>query len=343
MEEFADISISTAALDRMMPMHVLIDIDETILHAGPTIRKVCGGQDLAGRHFFNLFEARRQRPRKNLLDACERYGRKIYLRMRDQYQTSLIGSAVVLPDGKTGLINFSFGIAIVDAVEHYGLAGSDFAATDLTLEMLYLVEAKSAALTESSQLNQRLHGAKTAAEADAGSDMLTGLKNRRVLDQVLSRMTSRSQPFTLMHMDLDFFKAVNDTLGHAAGDHVLQVVAKILTEETREEDTVARVGGDEFVLVFDHLTDPGKLARIATRMIERLEEPIEVKGGTARISGSIGLVSSTQYQLPDAARMMEDADVALYASKERGRARFTMYEPGMQAAEEPPGRAATSA
>ncbi len=323
------ICMERAALDLLMPMNVIVDEDEVIVHAGPTISKVFGGRDLAGEAFFDYFEARRSRPRKNLLDAIERYGRKIYLRTRDRHRTLLTGTAAVLEGGKTGVINFSFGIAVVDAVQRYNLAGSDFAASDLTLELLYLVEANTAAQKESAKLNQRLFGAKKAAEEDAASDMLTGLKNRRVLDQVLYRMTSRRLPFALMQLDLDYFKTVNDTLGHAAGDHVLKQVARILREETREEDTVARVGGDEFVLVFDHLTDRDKLAGIAERMISRLEEPIAFRDQVARISGSIGIVFSTDYAEPDVSRMMEDADEALYASKKAGRGRYTFFgDPG---------------
>ncbi len=330
MSDKAGIRLTYEALDHMMPMNVVVDLEERIVHVGPTIAKVCGDRDPVGCNFFEIFEARRQRPRANLLDACARYGRKIYIRLRDEYRTSLVGTATVLPDGRTGLINMSFGIAVVDAVQRYDLAGSDFAASDLTLELLYLVEANSGAQRESSALTRRLFGAKRAAEEDAASDMLTGLKNRRVLDQVLEKMTARDLPFALMHLDLDFFKAVNDRLGHAAGDAVLKEVARILTEETRSQDTVARVGGDEFVLVFDRLTDRDKLARIARRMIERLEVPILHKGEEARISGSIGIVTSSDYDRPDPAQMMEDADAALYVSKQRGRACHTFYEPGME-------------
>lgn len=324
------ITLDMSALDLMMPMNVVFDVAETIVHVGPTITKVCGGRDLVGQHFFDVFEARRTRPRANLLDACARYGRKIYLRMRDEYRTSLVGSACALPDGRTGLINFSFGIAVVDAVQRYDLAGSDFAASDLTLELLYLVEANSAAQRESALLNERLNGARRAAEADAASDMLTGLRNRRVLDQVMDRLISRNLPFALMHLDLDFFKTVNDTLGHAAGDLVLKRVAQILTEETRKQDTVARVGGDEFVMVFDALTDREALDRIARRIIERLEEPIAYRDTAARISGSIGIILSTDLDRPDAAAMMERADAALYASKEKGRACHTFFRGGME-------------
>ncbi len=330
MNDTLEICITLESLDRIMPMHVIVGLDEIITHVGPTLAKTKPAVDFVGKHFFDLFEARRRGQGGSLVDACAESGRKVYLRLRDDFKTQLIATASVLPNQGGILLNLSFGIAVIDAVGHYDLAGSDFAPTDLTLEMLYLVEAKSAALDESSQLNQRLHGAKTAAEADAASDMLTGLFNRRVLDQVLGRLAARNLPFTLMHLDLDLFKAVNDTLGHAAGDHVLKVVSRILKEETRMEDTVARVGGDEFVLVFDRLTDPKRLDAIAERIIKRLKVPVEIKDGTvAQIAGSIGLVSSIIYDNPDPAQMMEDADTALYASKERGRACHTMFEHGM--------------
>ena len=151
----------------------------------------------------------------------------------------------------------------------YALVSSDFAATDLAIEMLYLVEAKSAAMEASRKLNLRLQGAMIAAEEQAFTDTLTGLKNRRAMDHVLARLIEAGREFALMHIDLDFFKAVNDTLGHAAGDHVLQNVARIMVEETRSDDTVARVGGDEFVILFDGLTDRETLVRVAERIIQK--------------------------------------------------------------------------
>lgn len=329
MEKTNEICVPQTALDSMMPMHVLIGADETIKHVGPTLAKTNPTIDMVGKNFFEIFEPRRPYGQESLLSVYEKRGAKVYLKLCDAHKTQVIGRASILPSGEGILLNLSFGISVLDAVGRYNLAGSDFAPTDLTLEMLYLVEAKSAAMAESSQLNKRLHGAKKVAEAEAASDMLTGLCNRRVLDQVLGRLVSRQLPFTLLQLDLDFFKAVNDTLGHAAGDHVLKVVSEILAEETRAEDTVARVGGDEFVLIFDHQTDPARVASIAGRIIKRLEVPIDVNNGAeARISGSIGFVCSTSYDRPDADQMMADADAALYASKERGRACYTMFERG---------------
>ena len=130
---------------------------------------------------------------------------------------------------------------------------------------------------------------------------------------------------SLMQVDLDYFKAVNDTMGHAAGDHVLLEVAKILVDETRDEDLVARVGGDEFVLLFHRLTDIEKLNDIASRIIARMEEPIAFNAEHCRISASIGTTVSDYYQTPDVVKMLGDADLALYASKNKGRACYTVF------------------
>ncbi len=318
------ICIDPEALDRIMPMHVLVGEGERILHSGPAWCKIAR-DPIVGRRFFEVFEPRRALCGTGAVGRCANAGGKLHLRLRDAHRTQLTGIAVPLPDGAGMLVNLSFGISVIDAVGRYDLAGSDFAATDLTLEMLYLVEAKSAALEESGRLNRRLDGARQAAEADAASDTLTGLANRRVLNQALHRLVARGLPFALMHLDLDFFKRVNDRLGHAAGDHVLTEVARILGEEIRGEDVVARVGGDEFVLIFEGITDAETIESVAGRLIRRLEQPICFKGEYARISGSIGIVTSTLYSVPDADRMLEDADTALYASKNLGRGRFTLF------------------
>jgi diguanylate cyclase (GGDEF)-like protein len=223
------------------------------------------------------------------------------------------------------LVNLSFGIDVIKAVATHHLTDADFAATDLAMELLYLVEAKTAVTDELRQMNLRLQGARDAAEEQALTDTLTGLRNRRALDVAMSMMIDRKVPFGLMHIDLDYFKAVNDTLGHAAGDFVLQVVAKVLLSQTRAGDTVARVGGDEFVVVFKDLTDPDKLFNIAKRVVEKLTEPSDFQGQVCRISASIGITISTDYAQPSADKMLSDADEALYASKNAGRGQAKLF------------------
>ncbi|MBV7409224.1 GGDEF domain-containing protein [Maritimibacter sp. DP1N21-5] len=307
-----------------MPMHFRMSRDGFLRHAAPTLIKVAGEAALAGRPVADAFDLRRESGPGLIDRLTNSSSTKIHLRLRDRHRTQLIAVPVQLPTGDV-LVNLSFGIAVLDAVSRYHLAGSDFAPTDLTLELLYLVEANMAAMNESRALNERLQGARMAAEAQALTDTLTGLRNRRALDVVLSRLAERSMPFALAHLDLDFFKAVNDTHGHAAGDRVLVDVARILLEETREDDTVARVGGDEFVLVFAGLVDQRRLQAILMRIIRRLEEPILFRGTTCRISSSAGVVQSTHYDPVDIARMHADADQALYASKAAGRGRVTFH------------------
>lgn len=219
------------------------------------------------------------------------------------------------------MINFGFGIGVVDAVRDYVLNANDFAPTDLTIEMLYLVEAKSAVMEELRNLNRRLQIAKRAAELQAKTDPLTGVKNRRALEMELDRLIEEGLPFGLMLIDLDFFKKVNDTLGHAAGDHVLKVVAQILTDEIRHSDVIARVGGDEFVLALPDMTTEAALNAMGERIISRISEPIYYEGQACEVSASVGSTRTTLYENPTIEQMTLDADAALYRSKGEGRGR----------------------
>jgi diguanylate cyclase (GGDEF)-like protein len=228
------------------------------------------------------------------------------------------------------MVNLGFGISILDAVSDYDLNAADFAATDLTIEMLYLVEAKSAAMEASRKLNLRLQGAMIAAEEQAFTDTLTGLKNRRALDHILPRMVADCTPFGLMQVDLDFFKQVNDTRGHAAGDTVLQHVARVLVESSRDEDCVARVGGDEFVLVFHGTTDLKILSRIADRIISEVENPVPFGAAVCKVSASVGIAVYDGNGETNMEQLLSDADAALYASKHAGRSTYTVFEPSMR-------------
>ncbi|WP_456386893.1 diguanylate cyclase domain-containing protein [Profundibacter sp.] len=317
--------ISAAMMAQLMPMHLILAPNGEILQSGPTVAKLFAGVELTGQSFFERFEVRRPYDMASVPDIIAANGAKLHLAMRNDHQTTLKAQAVALQDQAGVLLDMSFGISVVDTIRTYDLTIADFAATDLAVEMLYLIEAKSAAMTESRKLNARLQGAKIAAEEQAYTDTLTGLKNRRAMDHVLSRFVAADETFGLMQVDLDFFKTVNDTMGHAAGDHVLQQVAKILVEETRSDDLVARIGGDEFVLLFHRLTNIDKLNDIARRIIDRMEVPILFNGEKCHISASIGTTISDYYPTPEVDQMLSDADLALYASKNRGRACNTVF------------------
>lgn len=318
------------ALDTLCPMHVVLSETGHVIHAGPTVQKLRPETPMEGRRFLEIFNLKRPRAISDMDKLRDAAGTKLHLQLRDAPQTELKGVLVPSPVAGQSIVNLSFGISIVDAVSDYALTSADFAATDLAVEMLYLVEAKSAAMEASRKLNLRLQGAKIAAEEQAFTDTLTGLKNRRALEHIMSRYAVWGTQFAVMQIDLDWFKAVNDTFGHAAGDHVLQTVARIMVEETRENDTVVRIGGDEFVVLLPNAIDMDDTQSIGMRIINRLTQPIPFQGQDCRISASIG-IGIFDPEMPDTvAEVLDNADVALYASKDAGRGRQTFYTPRLR-------------
>ncbi|WP_227269316.1 GGDEF domain-containing protein [Roseobacter weihaiensis] len=318
-------------LDVLCPMHMTLDESGYITAAGPTARKICP-EGLVGQSFLEMFEIKRPREIKTITMLCDNMGTKLTLRFRAAPRRQLKGVVMAGPGVGEMVVNLSFGISILEAVQEYDLTATDFAATDLTVEMLYLMEAKSAAMDASRQLNQRLQTARVQAEELALTDTLTGLRNRRAIDHALASLLSIQEPFALMHADLDYFKKVNDTLGHAMGDYVLQRVAKIMLEAVRKDDVVGRIGGDEFLILIRGSENRAILDRIAQRIIERLQVPIHLGDKVCEISGSIGIVLAGSYSKPTADQMLGDADVALYAAKNAGRGRHILFAPEMRRA-----------
>lgn len=318
-------------LDVLCPMHMTLDESGCITSAGPTARKLCP-EGMVGRSLLEVFEIKRPREIKTIDMLCDNMGIKLTLRFRTAPHRQLKGVVMAGPGVGEMIVNLSFGISIIDAVQEYDLTATDFAVTDLTVEMLYLMEAKSAAMEASRQLNQRLQTARVEAEELALTDTLTGLHNRRAIDQALTSLLSMREPFALMHADLDYFKTVNDTLGHAMGDYVLQRVAKIMLEAVRKDDVVGRVGGDEFLILIRGSENQGVLDGIAQRIIERLQVPIYLGDKVCEISGSIGIVLAGNYAKPTADQMLGDADMALYAAKHAGRGRHILFAPEMRQA-----------
>ena len=324
---------SVQVLDVLCPMHVQVSATGHITHCGPTLRKLRPQGAWEGERLLEVFRVLRPRGVQHMSEFEDVTGKRLHLELRDAPRTTLKG--VITKDAEqTGyILNTAFGISFLDAVRDFELSGADFAPTDPTVEMLYLVEAKSAAMDASRKLNVKLESAKKAAEKQAVTDGLTGLLNRRAMDDRLQLFIASATPFALMHVDLDFFKSVNDTLGHAAGDHVLLNVARIFRELTRDNDVVGRVGGDEFVLLLPGTAPQEELSRVGRRIINALEVPVNFKGDACRISGSIGTVIWDGNSPTDAEQMLDDADVALYASKHAGRGCQTFYHPDLRLAE----------
>lgn len=180
--------------------------------------------------------------------------------------------------------------------------------------------------------NAELEAAKTAIEHNALHDSLTGLPNRRYLDEMLHHRAADAVPggaVGMLHIDLDRFKQINDTLGHAAGDAMLVHVADILRHATSSNDFVARIGGDEFVVVSDR-SEEKHLARLAERIIVETRKPLKYQGHECRFGVSVGIAVERGPDL-NANRLLIDADIALYRAKSRGRNRFEFFTPMLQA------------
>jgi diguanylate cyclase (GGDEF)-like protein len=318
-----EITVDLAGLDGFMPLHLLVDVEGRVLSAGPTLMRVLEGETVIGARFEDLFEVRSPGGATTVTDVLERAAQRFRIAPRCRGRVGLRGLGMRLAGGQV-LLNLTFGIDLIAAVREFSLTDGDFAATDLAMELLYLAEANAAVTRELRGLNMRLEGARIAAEEEALTDPLTGLRNRRAADLFLERMCSAAAPFGLLHLDLDYFKAVNDTLGHAAGDFVLERVGRVLRDQVRAEDCAARVGGDEFVVILPGRTDPQTLQAIANRIIGRLSEPMEFECNPCRVSASVGIVRSNDFPAPDAAQVLAAADRALYAAKHAGRSQAVL-------------------
>lgn len=167
----------------------------------------------------------------------------------------------------------------------------------------------------------------------ATHDQLTGLPNRRLfhdrLEQTAAGLKRYGGHFAVLALDLDRFKEVNDTLGHAAGDELLRQVAKRITDAMRESDTLARLGGDEFAIIQRSAEQPKAAEALAARLVELLSQPFILHGNQAMIGTSIGIALSVESA---ADHLLQDADTALYRAKAEGRNGFRFFSAEMNQA-----------
>jgi diguanylate cyclase (GGDEF)-like protein len=175
---------------------------------------------------------------------------------------------------------------------------------------------------------QTLRDAFSVVQTRASIDPLTGLMNRssfdRILPEALARAARTETELALMFMDLDGFKSVNDENGHPAGDSLLKEVARRVTSSVRDDDLLARYGGDEFVVLLESLPDRQVIHAIATRIIDTLSAPILVEGRELRLSISIGIALFPNHAR-EARELVLRADAAMYVAKHEGGDRFVIW------------------
>lgn len=180
-----------------------------------------------------------------------------------------------------------------------------------------------------SKLNEKLQQAETLLKQQATIDTLTGLPNRHLFEDRLSRALLHCKRldvrFALLFIDLDKFKIVNDTLGHAAGDQLLLEVSERIREVVRESDTVARLGGDEFTVIVNSIAKNDDIIRVAQLILDTLSAPFFLSEKEVNIGASIGIAV-----FPDdgaeQATLMNNADIAMYQAKQSGRNQYCFYE-----------------
>ncbi|HJQ44870.1 MAG TPA: EAL domain-containing protein [Amycolatopsis sp.] len=164
---------------------------------------------------------------------------------------------------------------------------------------------------------------------EATHDPLTGLANRSLVVRRLAdalRSADREGSITVLFVDLDKFKVINDSLGHSVGDEVLRVVGKRLRRAVRRADLVGRLGGDEFAVIDFAVRDPRDVETLAVRLRERLVAPINLTGRELHIDASIGIVVADRGDARTADDLIRDADVAMYQAKTNGPGRFEFFD-----------------
>ena len=203
---------------------------------------------------------------------------------------------------------------------------------DIT-EDVALAEGLRAANVLAEARNVELATANARIETQALHDALTGLPNRRYLDEILTQFAEGQKTsdsgLALLHIDLDRFKQINDTLGHTAGDAMLKHVAGLLSEAAGIGNFVARVGGDEFIVVCLNEINPEHLAKLCDAIITRIQQPVPYLGHLCRFGASIGIAIESGAHI-DARRVLINGDMALYRAKERGRNRYEFFSKALQ-------------
>ncbi|MBV1850333.1 EAL domain-containing protein [Catellatospora tritici] len=215
-------------------------------------------------------------------------------------------------------------LAVVDRVSTTGATGRE--SFNQWAALLTVALDRQALLSESLRQKEQLRIA-------ALYDELTGLPNRSLfLDRLRQAMRQfrrpHGRPFGVLFLDLDGFKVVNDSMGHSAGDRLLKQVARRIKGALRDTDTVARFGGDEFLVLLDEIDAPHTPAQVAERLHRVLTQPFQLHGQDVVVTASIGITMSSRRYL-NAEDLLRDADIAMYSAKSAHKGRHAMFDTTM--------------
>jgi diguanylate cyclase (GGDEF)-like protein/PAS domain S-box-containing protein len=232
---------------------------------------------------------------------------------------------IIRPDGEIRHIRSS-SVTFTDNEGAHKLIGANWDVTeDVTLR-----EDLERARQLAEARNLELEAARTRIEYNALHDHLTGLPNRRFLDQRLDEWIAHEVDYcAILHIDLDRFKQINDTLGHQAGDAMLVHTANVLSAIIGEHDFVARIGGDEFLVLCDARQSQDDVILLTDQIIEALRQPVAYDGHLCRFGASVGIAWADDVTA-DAKQSLMNADIALYRAKGLGRNRYEFFTQQLQ-------------
>jgi len=296
------------------------------------LRKVCNLTD-EDRDFFDIFSIVRPISLRDKECLSAAAGQRVILKRRQLVNGTdiqLRASIAPLNSAHSEFIVFtSLGSEMPALIDTLGLSGKDFAFTDPSVDMLYMLTTQAGLLRDTQALADRLQAAKEEAEALAFTDALTALPNRRALSDYMADLAhdtsgSRGAGF-LLHVDLDRFKQVNDSLGHKAGDAVLKRVSQVLNNFAGPGDLVARIGGDEFVVILTNLDDLAAALDVGNAIVDCVSAPLEFQGQLAQVGASIGIATIPPDSEKSVDTLLTEADLALYDVKNAGRGAVKAY------------------
>ncbi len=322
---------------RAFPFAFLIDRTMRIVGCGKLLLRVCpevAGQPLLHECFDLLQQGGRDSDFDQLLANEDHL--LILERCRDRSMPPLRGQWMRHDDDHLLFLGWPW-VTSFGQLSDMGVTLSEIPPHNPLVEMLMLLQTNRSAMQDAHELAEALKRQQAALEVAnselshrAFHDALTGLPNRLMLrdrlQQALLRAQRRQASLAVLFIDLDRFKAVNDTLGHRIGDRLLCAVAERIATQVRKSDTVAREGGDEFLVLLEEVGTTANAGTVAGKLLQSLASPYQIEGQSLHCSGSIG-IAMYPGDGDDAEQLIKHADAAMFDSKAQGRGRVHFFSP----------------